>query len=88
MDEPSWEQIQQWQHDYEWCYVHGYEPEIENPYKICGECFHIYPTAFDLVQDYNDENYKAWLAFDQGTPWIPTYDVDKIYFCAHCAHDF
>jgi hypothetical protein len=89
MSEPTYEQIAEWDAAGEWCYIHGHEPVNGHPYLVCGECFHAYMTPEDLVNDYNDILYEGWLKFDQGLyPWIPTYDVNKIYSCAYCAHDF
>jgi hypothetical protein len=71
------------------CYFHGYEPIPEKYYILCLECGHCYHTAEELLNTFNDIMYEGWFNWEQGErPWIPATDVNRIHFCALCAHDF
>lgn len=35
------------------CAIHGYEPIPLNAFRVCGECWHAYPTAQNLVDEHN-----------------------------------
>ena len=57
--------------------------QLDTEYFImCAECFHIYKTSQDLLNMHNkmlkeiDENYET------------ETDVNKIYSCPCCIHDF
>lgn len=60
------------------CAIHGHEPIPEKYFRICGECWHVFVTAEELVQAYRDEMPE---------PKRPT-PLEEIYFCPYCTHDF
>lgn len=66
--------------DADFCYSHSRIERVESPFLICGECFHRFPTAEDLVHDYNYEMSDL-----EG--FVPK-EVDQIFHCPHCVHDF
>lgn len=71
------------------CFFHGEEPIPETYYRICIECGHCYVTANELLIEFNNSNYEMWFKWEQGLyPWVPETDVDNIYYCAYCTHDF
>jgi len=65
------------------CYFHGEEPIPEGAYRVCGECWHCYPTEKDLLDTYNTE-----LARVNQEPDSPVTNPDDIYFCPLCTHDW
>lgn len=84
-----------------YCYFHdSYEPD--NPcYRICGECFHVYPTAENLIDVYNTvgrelEQFvkRMGVPSHQCTPLcgghqhVTETDAEMIFFCPYCTHDF
>jgi hypothetical protein len=48
-------------------------------YRVCGECFHVFETAADLVA----ADQAAW---SDGPH--PPRDPEHIYSCPVCVHDF
>lgn len=77
------------------CFAHEEDEVIENPYLVCGECFHRYPTAKDLATDYHD---KMTLVLEGTVAEVQAgldllgevvhREAEAITFCAHCSHDF
>jgi hypothetical protein len=66
-----------------YCWSHNrYEDLNENTHTVCGECFHAFPTVEELVADFN----RKVTADDQ--PDLTVDEVDSIFFCPHCIHDF
>jgi hypothetical protein len=83
--------------DTSFCWVHYvHEPVPADVYRICFECKHVYPTAQSLVDAWNREveriNCERPIEdFDGPAEPIPrlTVDqVDRIFFCQECIHDF
>jgi hypothetical protein len=77
------------------CYCHYVaEPIPGDVHRICGECFHVYPTAQSLVDAYNREINHIELIplvdFPPDEPMTPKTleQVDEIWFCQECLHDF
>lgn len=66
------------------CYHHVDEP-ADGAYRVCGECFHVYPTAETLRE--------AWAVTAEGYGLPPGTDViappaEQIYGCPYCVHDW
>lgn len=59
----------------EHCYSHEVDEPAAGAFKVCFECFHIYPTVEDLVRE------DAFWHDGVRRP------VEEIYVCAHCSHD-
>lgn len=65
----------------DFCAIHGYEPMPRNPYRICGECFHAFATAEELViQDQLARQHH-------GIPNNPE-KPENVTICPVCTHDF
>lgn len=78
-----------------WCYGHmECEPTPDDVLIICGECFHVFANAEELLEMHNAASKKAhetckedgWLGSDE--EWRPITDPDDVYFCPVCVHDF
>lgn len=54
------------------------EPIDGEPYRICGECGHVYQTKADFVREYLRVSYG---------PREPMWGDDP-FFCPVCGHDF
>ena len=65
------------------CYIHEVDEVGEGAYRICGECFHVYRTAEDLVATERRWRTSAGIS----APPRPI-DPDEINSCPECAHDF
>jgi hypothetical protein len=64
--------------DADFCWIHLV---VETPGEIrCGECFHWYANDEAMLEEFNAEMAKMGLQ--------PARNVDDIWFCAHCSHDF
>jgi hypothetical protein len=83
--------------NYEWCYHHHeYEDRGPDPYRICGECGHVYRTPADLVNAYNYESKhmaEHWneLLMGDTVPDVRQLTVEQhmhIGFCQYCLHDW
>ena len=65
------------------CWWHGPEPIPEGAYKVCGECWHCWPTAADFEAD-------AQKMIDEiggmTSPWPG--GLTTLTFCPLCSHDF
>lgn len=60
------------------CHIHN-EDERDRPgdYRVCGECWHVFRTATELVRVYRETSQIK----------LPIYiDPDMIDFCPYCAH--
>lgn len=67
---------EEWQRHPDFCWTHGVlEPMTPTTFCVCGECFHVFASAEELLNEAR--------AF---TPDIT--DADKVWCCPHCAHDF
>lgn len=77
------------------CFTHQID-EIEPPdggYIVCGECFHVFNTARDLIEEFirmtQDLKDQSVLDFTGTARYdIPVPPVEMIFFCPFCAHDF
>jgi|SRR5882757_234552 len=65
------------QHEPSWrcddlhCYSHNVdELRIGRPYRVCGECFHVYPTRYALRRDYRRGGRRVYWE-DVKTPLLP-----------------
>lgn len=68
------------------CYSHGEDEPQEPCYRMCGECYHVFPTAADLVRDHNEE---VRIMMDKwGGSLLVATDVADIFSCPHCVHNF
>ena len=76
------------------CWEHDVD-EIQTPtsYKRCFECKHVYQTAQDLIDAYNQvvaemnaDGARRYGAEHEPRP--PRTSAEDIYFCQHCMHDF
>ncbi len=81
----------------EYCAVHGYEPIPPGAYRVCGECYHAYATADELVEAYNAQTDRLKAHYEaQGPPtnpgfagdWTHVSHAEQVYFCPWCSHDF
>jgi hypothetical protein len=69
-----------------WCLIHNrHEPILPGTYLVCGECWHVWPTAWDLYLDVLRINQDMEIAFDLQMPPI---DLDRQWACPLCTHDF
>lgn len=68
-----------------WCWSCNEPQQMpKHPFRVCGECFHIYPTRFNLWR----ENWRTmWPLLNWRWRWIPRRTA-RIYACPKCAHDF
>lgn len=74
----------------DWCYGCMQREPIPpgGAYLVCGECFHVYATADDLVDTFNrrgDELADLEPAQPRSA-WV--LDPERINFCPICIHDF
>lgn len=56
------------------CWLHHVDEHPDGAYRVCGECFHVFPTAANLEE--------ALLADGISKP------AADIFACPECAHDF
>jgi hypothetical protein len=59
----------------DWCHIHGLEPLPEDYWRVCYECWHVYPSF---------EQYQA----DYVQHGVPPATPEEAHVCAWCAHDF
>jgi len=63
----------------DWCEYHRrVEPITDDTYKICGECWHAFTKDELLTESRKHGNFRD----------INFRDINKIYSCPLCAHDF
>lgn len=82
------------------CWWHNVdEPWNDSYYCVCGECFHVYKTEQELVDEYNRvtgemnadpdrDKFPAPGAKVPRDPIPPKTSGDDIHFCQFCMHDF
>jgi hypothetical protein len=76
------------------CQVHWRYEDTTDAYRICGECFHVFPTAQALLDDNNKEmeesHTRSIRANDipKDSKFEPIRDVEQIHSCPHCCHDW
>ena len=65
------------------CFWHEVEEDDTNAFRVCGECFHVFPTRADLIQAHLTLLLECRIPHDR-------LDVDSlvISYCPMCAHDF
>ena len=68
------------------CCSHGEDEPQEPCYRACGECYHVFPTAADLVRDHNAE-VQAMMA-RWGGELLTAQHVDEILSCPWCSHNW
>lgn len=68
------------------CYSHGEDEEQSPAYRICGECYHVFPTAADLVHDHNAEVQVMMAKW--GGSLLVVADAGEIFSCPWCSHDW
>lgn len=79
-----------------YCWVHHeYENCSGRPYRICGECHHVYRTPKDLVDAFNETSRHAaehWaeLLYDTAPDirHLNDHEHEYIGFCQYCLHDW
>lgn len=52
-----------------------------DPYRVCAECGHVFPTEADLYRDYEQKTIEVGLTFILKR-------AKYIRFCPHCFHNF
>jgi hypothetical protein len=62
------------------CQVHWRYEDTTDAYRTCRECFHVFPTAQALL----DDTEELWNELG----YEPIRDVEQIYSCPHCTHDW
>lgn len=72
-------------------------PADNSHYQVCGECFHVFVSADELLTMHNEkskEAYDKWASdpvfgvVGKPQPFQPETDVNNVYFCPVCVHDF
>lgn len=69
-------------------------PADNSHYQVCGECFHVFVTADELLTMHNEKSKATYSRFRDdpvfggGEEWKPETDVNNVYFCPVCVHDF
>jgi hypothetical protein len=63
------------------CFWHGAEPIPAGAYRVCGECWHCWPTPDDLLRDVLRIYAEIGLQ-------SPPDDADQVWVCPLCSHDF
>lgn len=72
----------EWDH----CYAHSVDENAADAYQICGECFHVFRTADELVAATAQRIAEVSVGVEN--PMSGPTDPEKIFACPHCAHDF
>lgn len=80
----------------EYCAIHGFEPVPPGAYRVCGECWHVYRTAEELVDAYNAQTDELKAHYEAQRPatagfggeWAHVRDPGQVHFCPLCAHDW
>lgn len=87
----------------DWCMIHNRsEPVRPGDYRICGECWHVFRTAEELVAETHRAELDSWKFWRSAAAvqqpaererWLATAlperrDPEKIFACPHCTHDF
>lgn len=78
---------------------HTYEDMPEDHFRVCQECFHVFPTAASLLADHRVMMTDIWKrTFRSGLCTRKDYKiglaaasktaVEDIASCPHCIHDW
>lgn len=59
------------------CWIHDVDEPEEGAFRVCGECFHVFMTAEELIQA-----DSKW--YEDGR----RNDPERIWSCPLCTHDF
>lgn len=79
------------------CFYHHLDegtPPGQEPYRVCGECGHVYPTEGQLADDFNGQQDKLFRQAEangrepRDTEPPEPLTADRIFSCAWCGHDF
>lgn len=62
------------------CAIHGYEPIPPTYYRICPECWHVFVTSEELLKAHNEILAELLMS--------PETDVEQVFICPVCTHDF
>lgn len=62
------------------CWFHGEEPIPPGCYKVCGECWHAFATAEDLLEAEREICARMGLT--------PAESAEDVVICPLCTHDF
>jgi hypothetical protein len=65
------------------CAIHGYEPIPASYYRLCGECWHCFVTAAELVE----ADWDVRRSLPGGEDAVRR-QPDDVWVCPHCSHDF
>lgn len=73
-----------------YCWIHNVNEDCDPmPYRVCGECGHVYNTPESLIIAYNEDITEEMIDACGKTPLMKTLaEVDSIFFCPICIHDF
>lgn len=80
--------------DLDHCLSHGVDESEAGAYRICPECWHVFPSAAALLAD-----HAALVERLNAAPPAPPSglfggqmaaetDPERVRYCAHCGHDF
>jgi hypothetical protein len=77
------------------CFFHNEdEPITETSYKVCGECFHVFQKAEELIKEYerveseiNKPGLKI-IEFLDPPAKDSVFKTLSIHSCPFCSHDF
>lgn len=64
------------------CWIHHADEPDQPSYRACGECFHVYRRAADLLAEHN----KVSRAIDPDCQ--DEADPERVWCCPLCTHDF
>jgi hypothetical protein len=63
------------------CFAHDVDEPVDDPYRVCFECHHAFPSAEVLLAEHNTVLAAA-------SPGSVETDVTQVFTCPHCVHDF
>lgn len=70
------------------CWAHDVdEPPRAGDHSVCGECFHIFRTADELLAANADRTRELQNALELTTPLYPATDPAQVFACPFCSHD-
>jgi hypothetical protein len=80
------------------CFAHDIDEPIPvdvTPYRVCGECFHYFPSGWALRRDYLRDalrsSYLKTIPIKEQASYLRhvlTHRAANIRFCPHCLHDW
>lgn len=71
------------------CWIHHEDEEVPaNVYRICFECSHVFTTPEALIISYNSDLDELNQRANYPIPVKKLDEVDSIFFCPECLHDF